>query len=328
MNQEYDDRIAAFLQAGRPAEAWALIRQGVTAGKANALALAAQWRIAGNIVHRDLAAARELLDRGRAAGHLDAALLHAYFLAAGVGGAPDWRAALSGLEAVAADNADAAGQLDLLDRMALDFGGHPVDPPKLKRISESPAVFAARDFMTAEECAYLVDRAMPKLSPSVVVDPQSGRMVAHPVRRSDFASFGVFDEDLVVHALNRRIAALSGTEAGQGEPLQVLRYAPGGEYRDHFDALPGTDNQRVLTALVYLNDDYSGGETVFSHTGLKVKGERGMALLFRNAHPDGRPDMTSQHAGRPVTAGTKLIASRWIRAQRFEYPAPRPLLAL
>jgi prolyl 4-hydroxylase len=44
-----------------------------------------------------------------------------------------------------------------------------------------------------------------------------------------------------------------------------------------------------------------------------VKGGRGDALLFRNALADGRPDPESRHAGRPVSGGEKLIASRWIR---------------
>jgi prolyl 4-hydroxylase len=120
-------------------------------------------------------------------------------------------------------------------------------------------------------------------------------------------------EDMVVSALNRRIAAASNTDRRCGEPLQVLRYRPGQEYRPHLDALPSRENQRVLTMLVYLNDRYSGGETCFTATGLKFSGAPGDALLFRNATPDGSPDPASQHAGLPVHEGEKYLASRWIR---------------
>jgi prolyl 4-hydroxylase len=140
--------------------------------------------------------------------------------------------------------------------------------------------------------------------------------------------FGVHSEDLVVNALNRRIAAATGTSAGQGEPLQLLRYTPGGEYRAHMDALPGEANQRILTALLYLNEDYEGGETAFLRTGLSYKGRLGDALLFRNVTGGGRPDPKSLHAGRPVERGTKLIASRWIRRETFTFPPPRPLLQI
>ncbi len=104
----------------------------------------------------------------------------------------------------------------------------------------------------------------------------------------------------------------------QGEPLQVLRYAPGQEYRPHFDAIDRADNQRVLTFLVYLNDGYEGGETRFLHSGLTVKGKKGDGLLFRNAGQDGRPDPNSQHAGLPVTSGEKFLASRWIRQRALD----------
>ena len=93
----------------------------------------------------------------------------------------------------------------------------------------------------------------------------------------------------------------------------VLRYQQGQEYRPHLDALPGLENQRVLTALVYLNDAYLGGETEFTRLGLKVKGRKGDVLVFRNTTADGSPDPISEHAGLPVVNGIKYLGSRWIR---------------
>lgn len=53
------------------------------------------------------------------------------------------------------------------------------------------------------------------------------------------------------------------------EPLQILRYQPGEEYRPHYDTLARMQNQRVLTFLIYLNEDYDGGETLFLRPGLR-----------------------------------------------------------
>jgi prolyl 4-hydroxylase len=50
--------------------------------------------------------------------------------------------------------------------------------------------------------------------------------------------------------------------------------------------------------------------------------------MFSNVDADGRPDPLSEHAGLPVTSGTKLIASRWIREEDFAFPPPRPMLNL
>jgi prolyl 4-hydroxylase len=143
------------------------------------------------------------------------------------------------------------------------------------------------------------------------------------VRTSDAAAFPLAVENPAIHALNRRLATLSGTAVSQGEPLQVLRYRPGQEYRPHGDAFPpGVENQRILTVLVYLNSGYSGGETHFVVNGLSIKGDPGDALLFRNTLPDGNFDPRTKHAGLPVTSGTKFIASRWIRAQPIDPAKP------
>ena len=92
-----------------------------------------------------------------------------------------------------------------------------------------------------------------------------------------------------VARINRRIAALTRTSVKQGEPLHILRYRPGQQYHPHNDWLP-PPNRRVMTALIYLNDEYQGGETFFAETGLKVKGRKGDALVFVSALANGDLD--------------------------------------
>jgi prolyl 4-hydroxylase len=322
------DQVQALLRERRFAEAAPLLIRGADEGEPAAQAALAHWRIVGNVIRRDLAEARRLLGLAGAQGDREAALLHAYFLAGGTGGPDSWREAFAELKALAGRHPQAAAQLRLLTAMDLDGDGSPARPIATSRLSDRPEVAVARGFMSAAECAYLVKAAEPMLQPSVVADPATGRMVAHPVRTSDAAMFGVHSEDLVVNALNRRIAALSGTRLDQGEPLQVLRYPPGGEYKPHMDALPAEPNQRILTVLVYLSDGFQGGETHFPRAGLSFRGRTGDALLFRNANARGDADPLALHAGLPVASGVKYLASRWIRADRFAYPPPRPLLEL
>lgn len=321
-------QVEALLAARRFADAARCLLAAAAAGEGAAMAELAHWRIAGNLVRRDLAAARRWLGEAGARGDDGSALLHAGFLAGGVGGSDDWPAALAALSGLAGRRSEAAAQLRLIEAMDVGEDGFPAGPIESRLLGESPHVAAAPGFLTEAECDYLKSIGEPALRPSVVVDPVTGRMAPHPVRSSDAAMFGVYAEDLVVNALNRRIAAFSGTRIDQGEPLQLLRYRPGGEYKAHMDALPGEPNQRILTVLVYLSDDYEGGETSFPHTGLSFRGRAGDALLFRNAGPDGRPDPLSLHCGLPVTRGSKYLASRWIRAERFTYPPPRPMLEI
>ena len=90
------------------------------------------------------------------------------------------------------------------------------------------------------------------------------------------------------------------------------------------DALPpGTDNQRIRTVIIYLNQGYEGGQTVFPANGLSLAAQAGDAIMFDNCLVDGTVDLLSRHAGLPVTKGAKWIATRWIRQSTYDPWAPR-----
>jgi prolyl 4-hydroxylase len=287
---------------------------------ARALFEAAAAKVRGEGGARDLAGARERFREAGGLGHVASAVVFANFLAAGVGGPRDWAAALRLLAALAEANPRSRRELERVQAMALTPDGDPLALPEGETLCGSPSIIRFPGLLSPAECAFLAEAAAPMLEPAVVVDPESGRQRPDPVRVCDSAGFPWPLENPAVHAFNRRLAAASGTAAEQGEPLQVLRYRPGGEYRPHFDFIPGFANPRSLTFLVWLNEDYEGGETHFPTPGLRLKGRTGDGLLFRNTGPDGGRDPASGHAGLPVTRGEKLIASRWIRQRRFEMP--------
>ena len=286
----------------------------------DALFREAEARLRGDVGDRDLPRARELFRQAAATGRVDSAVIYANFLAAGVGGPRQWSDALRLLAALAEVNPRSRRELERVEAMALTAEGDPLTIPEGEPLCEAPAITRFAALFSPAECAWLAEAAEPMLEPALVVDPRSGRQRPDPVRVCDSVGFTWPLENPAIHALNRRMAAASGTAFEQGEPLQVLRYRPGGEYRPHFDAIPGFANQRAMTILVWLNRDYEGGETHFPTPGLKLKGSPGDAILFRNTGPDGRRDPAAGHSGLPVTAGEKRIASRWIRARTFEMP--------
>jgi hypothetical protein len=107
------------------------------------------------------------------------------------------------------------------------------------------------------------------------------------------------------------------------EPTSVLHYAPGEQFKPHYDFLnpdvPGyalertTKGQRVATFLLYLNDDFEGGETDFPLLNYRYKGRKGDALLFWNVDPSGASDLQTLHAGLPTSQGEKWLLSQWLR---------------
>jgi prolyl 4-hydroxylase len=102
----------------------------------------------------------------------------------------------------------------------------------------------------------------------------------------------------------------------------VLCYRPGEEYRLHSDALPPGPNQRTVTLLVALNEDYDGCETHFPAIDLAWRGRTGEALVFRNVDAAGTIDQAARHAGAQVRRGTKFILSRWIREHPLDLSGP------
>lgn len=287
-------------------------------GDAEALYALALWHIYGHPVPRDFVTARAMFEQAGAAGHAAGAATHAVFVAMGAGGPANWPKALALLEKAARTDRTAARQADLIAMMALNGDGTPAAVPPIKTCSTSPRIATVRSLFTADEGAHVAALSKPRLMPSIVVDSRTGREAPHPIRTSEGTVLGPIQQDLVVHALNLRIAAVTRTRVRQGEPLSVLRYAPRQQYRLHHDCLPGETNQRVMTLIAYLNSGYDGGATQFPTAGVEFRGDTGDALLFGNVLADGRVDERSRHAGLPVTRGEKWIATRWIRARDFD----------
>ena len=310
------DQADALIRRGDVAGAADVLKQAERAGDPLAARQLALWFLAGQLVRRDLATSRALFERAAELGDGPSASIMRAFVAGGIGGPSDWPRVIELLNAAASSDPQAATQLRLIQAMALDSSGAPAAECASEYLSQSPEVRHFPGLLSAAECAYLIETAAPLLQPSVIVDPRTGQQVPNPVRTSSAAGFPFVDENPAIHALNKRLAAASGTDVRAGEPLQVLHYAPGEQYHEHSDALPNVapNQQRVLTFLVYLNDNYEGGETSFPAAGLKFRGHLGDGLLFRNALPDGSPDERAIHAGLPVAAGVKHLASRWIRA--------------
>jgi len=314
----------ALLAAGRAQAAVDLIVDAAKRGHGEALHELALWHVFGDPVPRSFAAARALFEKAGAAGHKAGARTHAVFVAIGAGGRADWPAALALLDQAARHDPVAARQRELIAAMKLKPDGTPAAGPPVEPLSTSPKVAVARALFTPDECAHVAALSAPRMTPSIVVDSVTGREAPHPIRTSDGTVLGPIQQDIVIHALDRRIAAVSGTRVEQGEPLSVLRYTPGQQYRLHHDCLPGEVNQRVMTAIVYLNDGYEGGATQFPAIDAEFRGEVGDAILFVNTLPDGGVDERSRHAGLPVTRGEKWICTRWIRTRDFDPWGMRP----
>jgi hypothetical protein len=197
-------------------------------------------------------------------------------------------------------------------------------PPDVK--NAEPRVCAHPDFIRRELCEVLIALATGRLEPARVYDPVSRDDVVVAHRSNTVASFNLSTVELVHALLQARMSAACGVSERMMEGPTVLHYAPGEQIQNHYDFVdPNTtpdyageiarNGQRIITFLVYLNDDYDGGETAFPRFGLVHKGRCGDALYFVNALPDLSPDLRALHAGCPTTRGEKWIVTQFIRSR-------------
>lgn len=183
-----------------------------------------------------------------------------------------------------------------------------------------PRVVVFGGLLSDAECDALVDAAKPRLSRSATVDPVRGIDLVHEARTSRGTFFPRAYND-VCRVIEARIARLLEWPVDHGEGLQVLHYAPGAEYKPHYDyfdpALPGSEpqlargGQRVASLVMYLNTPECGGATTFPDVRFEAAAIKGNAVFFSYDRP--HPMTRSLHGGAPVVAGEKWVATKWLR---------------
>ncbi len=187
-----------------------------------------------------------------------------------------------------------------------------------------PRVVVFGDLLSDEECEALIAAARQRLARSLTVETQTGGETLNVDRTSD-GMFFERGENPIVARLEQRIAKLLRWPLEFGEGLQILRYAPGAQYRPHYDYFdpgePGTPiilkrgGQRVATLVMYLQEPELGGGTTFPDVGLEVAPKRGTAVFFSYERPD--PATRTLHGGAPVLSGEKWVATKWLREREF-----------
>tara|TARA_Y100000766_G_C18739792_1_gene522972 strand:- start:31 stop:663 length:633 start_codon:yes stop_codon:yes gene_type:complete len=90
---------------------------------------------------------------------------------------------------------------------------------------------------------------------------------------------------------------------------KLQRTKPGEGFHAWHSDQGGNQPYRQLVTLMYLNDDFEGGETEFLHQSVRIKPQAGKYVIFP-AH------WTHIHRGNPPIGGNKYILTSWME----EYP--------
>lgn len=110
-------------------------------------------------------------------------------------------------------------------------------------------------------------------------------------------------------------------EIRDSEIPQILSYDVGGHYQPHTDGesvwvTPNGENiwrkstERDLSTVLFLNDNFEGGEFVFPELKIRIRPEPGMLICFPSTHE-------YVHGVEPVTKGTRYSMVNWMTIKGF-----------
>jgi hypothetical protein len=92
---------------------------------------------------------------------------------------------------------------------------------------------------------------------------------------------------------------LSASSVELAEVFECYRYSSGAAVAAHADSPTRIGKElSVMTLVVYLNENFEGGQTIFPEIGLEVQPRNGSGLVFNHG---------LIHAGSEVRRGTKYI---------------------
>ena len=178
------------------------------------------------------------------------------------------------------------------------------------------------DVLTLEECQYIIDKAEPMFTRSTVVG------VEGPDTSRTSQTAWIPKTDPVAQKVFEKALEHTGKTLDDCEHLQVVKYEPNTYYREHHDSccddsqgcidFEKDGGQRVATLLVYLNSDFTDGETHFPNLDLKLKADPGSAILFRPlGSEEAKCHPKALHAGLPISSGVKYVCNAWVRENKF-----------
>jgi len=94
-------------------------------------------------------------------------------------------------------------------------------------------------------------------------------------------------------------AAIHSIDIGELTPLSISKYSTNKSMGPHVDDYGNDDNPNISVVL-YLNDDYEGGEINFPNQDITIKPESGSIVIFPSVEP-------YYHQSLPVTSGIKYM---------------------
>ncbi len=168
-------------------------------------------------------------------------------------------------------------------------------------MTDARAIFTVPEFFSSEECGHFISLSEKNGYEAAALSTVSGPKIQAEIRNNSRLIWDDFElaSTLWMRARPHLPLMLNGRQAiGFNERFRFYRYDAGQQFVGHIDAPFRRENGEAsqLTFLIYLNEDFEGGETKFDDVSIKPKA--GTALVFRHE---------LFHEGATIVKGRKYV---------------------
>lgn len=183
------------------------------------------------------------------------------------------------------------------------------------------SLFHIPNFLTSEECDHIIKISQDKFARSGVVI--SGKNSYQNTRTSQ-THYLKKSQDNIIKSIEKRVSLTVKKPIECIESLQVVKYEPGQEFKEHHDWFRDDyrktikNNQRQYTFFVYLNNISNGGITRFPKLNLSFKPQKGTALFWTNCIKHDLCYENNLHQGEPPQNEIKYGLNIWINFDKID----------
>lgn len=171
----------------------------------------------------------------------------------------------------------------------------------MKLIRYTETIWAIEDFLSSKECDEWILFTEMAGYEEATVGLNSGPQMMKSVRNNSRLRH---DNQNLANVLWEKLAAFCPDEidgwekTGLSEHFRFYKYDPNQRFKRHIDGRlkENIDLESRITFLIYLNEDYEGGETAFDNCTIQPK--QGAALCFIHEQ---------KHESLPIISGTKYV---------------------
>ena len=162
-------------------------------------------------------------------------------------------------------------------------------------------VFTVENFWSKQQCQDFTAKSESIGYEAATIETEKGQVLLESVRNNNRV---IYKDFKLAAALRKELQPFAPKQIGNSiavglnELFRFYKYQVGQQFKKHRDQsyIRNETEASDYTFMIYLNDNYQGGETSFND--LVIQPVQGMALIFQH-------DL--EHAGNPVTQGIKYV---------------------